>query len=126
MAEVAAARLLARDWSGRQVQGVHGPEDLTYEQVAAIVAEATVGRCAQSGFSTTRCVRGYAVSGNGEKQGEGRLRMSIGRRENFTPEQERSVHTTTPSAWVPGRTSACVRRWTLERPLTGVYARPFL
>ena len=39
--EVAAARLLSASWSGRQVQAVHGPEDLTLSQVAAIISEAT-------------------------------------------------------------------------------------
>ena len=38
--DVAAARLLSPAWSGRHVQAVHGPEDLTYRQVAAILGEA--------------------------------------------------------------------------------------
>jgi uncharacterized protein YbjT (DUF2867 family) len=39
--EIAAARLLSAGWSGRHVQAVHGPEDLTLTQVAEIISEAT-------------------------------------------------------------------------------------
>jgi uncharacterized protein YbjT (DUF2867 family) len=42
VAEVAAVRLLSNCWSGRQVQAVHGPEDLSWERATAIVAEAMV------------------------------------------------------------------------------------
>ena len=38
--DVAAARLLSGAWSGRHVQAVHGPEDLTLTQVADILTEA--------------------------------------------------------------------------------------
>ncbi len=38
--DVAAARLLYGGWSGRHVQAVHGPEDLTLIQVARILTEA--------------------------------------------------------------------------------------
>jgi uncharacterized protein YbjT (DUF2867 family) len=102
IAEVAASRLVARNWSGRQVQGVHGPEDLTYEQVAAIVAQAT-GRPLRAERIPDDAMReGLRGVGLGEKQVEAMLGMSVGLREDFTPEQERSVHTTTPStlgAW---------------------------
>jgi uncharacterized protein YbjT (DUF2867 family) len=39
--EIAAARLLSAGWSGRQVQAVHGPEDLTLSGVAEIISEVT-------------------------------------------------------------------------------------
>lgn len=38
--DIAAARLLSTGWSGRQVQAVHGPEDLTLAQAAEIISEA--------------------------------------------------------------------------------------
>lgn len=38
---IATARLLSEGWSGRQVQAVHGSEDLTLAQVAQIIGEAT-------------------------------------------------------------------------------------
>jgi len=40
IAGVAAARLLDRSWGGHATIGVHGPEDVTYSRVAAILTEA--------------------------------------------------------------------------------------
>ena len=39
--DVAAARLLSTDWSGRHVLAVKGPEDLTFTEAVAIVSEVT-------------------------------------------------------------------------------------
>jgi hypothetical protein len=33
--------VLAEDWTGRQVQAVHGPADLTWTEVAAVLSTAT-------------------------------------------------------------------------------------
>ena len=41
IAAVATGRLLATDWSGRQVQAVHGPADLTWTDAAAALSTAT-------------------------------------------------------------------------------------
>jgi uncharacterized protein YbjT (DUF2867 family) len=41
IADVAARLLLQRDWSGKRIRGLHGPEDLTYNEVAQILSEAT-------------------------------------------------------------------------------------
>jgi NAD(P)H dehydrogenase (quinone) len=41
IAAVAAVRLLADDWTGRQVQAVHGPADLTWTEAAAALSAAT-------------------------------------------------------------------------------------
>ena len=57
IAEVAVSRLLSTDWSGRQVQAVHGPADLTWSQAADIVTAYPAIRFGQSGFRTTRCAR---------------------------------------------------------------------
>jgi uncharacterized protein YbjT (DUF2867 family) len=100
--DVAAARLLATDWSGRQVQAVHGPEDLSYAQVAEIVGRAT-GRPLRAEQISDEAMRaGLRAAGLGEKQVEGVLGMSIGLREGFTPEDPRTAVTTTPTtlaAW---------------------------
>jgi uncharacterized protein YbjT (DUF2867 family) len=98
IAEVAAARLLASDWAGRQVQAVHGPEDLSYERVAAIVAEAT-GRPLRAEQIPDDAMRGALRSvGLGELQVEGILGMSVGMREDYVPENERTFLTTTPTS----------------------------
>ena len=41
IATVATLRLLAGDWTGRQVQAVHGPADLTWIEAAAALSSAT-------------------------------------------------------------------------------------
>lgn len=102
IAEVAAARLLSQEWEGRQVQAVHGPEDLSFEQAAAIVEDA-IGRpvrAEQIGDDAFRA--GLSAAGMNEKQVEALIGMSIGTREDYVAEDERTVLTTTPStlaAW---------------------------
>ena len=39
IAEAAARRIVARDWTGRAVAGLHGPADLSFDQVAATIAK---------------------------------------------------------------------------------------
>jgi uncharacterized protein YbjT (DUF2867 family) len=41
IADVAAKLLLQRDWSGKRIRGLHGPADLTYNEIARILSEAT-------------------------------------------------------------------------------------
>jgi uncharacterized protein YbjT (DUF2867 family) len=100
--DVAAARLLAPDWSGRQVQAVHGPEHLSYAQVASIVSRATGQplRAEQIPDGEMRAALGAA--GLSDDHVEAILGMSTGLREDFVPEDSRSILTTTPTtlaAW---------------------------
>jgi len=53
--EIAAARLLSAGWSGRHVQAVHGPEDLTLSGVAEIISEVTGHRVRAEAISRTLC-----------------------------------------------------------------------
>ena len=39
IAETAARRIVARDWTGRAVAGLHGPADLSFDEVAATIGE---------------------------------------------------------------------------------------
>jgi uncharacterized protein YbjT (DUF2867 family) len=100
--DIAAARLLASGWSGRGVQAVHGPEHLSYAQVAAIVSRAT-GRPLRAEQVPDDAMRaGLRAAGLGEVQVEAILGMSIGLREDFVPEDPRTIITTTPTtlaAW---------------------------
>ena len=100
--EIAAARLLSHGWSGRQVQAVHGPEDLTLSQVAAIISEAT-GRQVRAETIPEETLRSSLRSaGLGDKQVEAIAGMSAVTRENFAAEDKRSIVTTTPTtlaAW---------------------------
>ena len=97
--EVAAARLLAGGWTGRHTQGVHGPEDLSFAEVARIVG-AAIGRplAARQVAEVAAALRGLGLT---DAQVEGVLGMSRGQR-GFVPENPRDVLTTTPTrlgAW---------------------------
>ncbi|GAA2140941.1 NAD(P)H-binding protein [Streptomyces synnematoformans] len=99
--DVVAARLLAEDWKGRVVQGVHGPEDLSFVQVAEILTGAL-----------GRPVRVQAVGDDDVREALGAAGlppgavaaiagMAAGTRD-LVPEQPRDVLTTTPTtlaAW---------------------------
>ena len=100
--DIAAARLLSTDWTGRHVLAVHGPQDLSFEQAAAVVSEAT-GRPLRAEQIPDEAMRAaLQAAGLGEPMIEGILGMSIGLRDGFVPEQERTLLTTTPTtlaAW---------------------------
>ena len=100
--EIAAARLLSRGWSGRQVQAVHGPEDLTLSQVAAIVSEATGRRVRAETIREETLRSSLRSAGLGDKQVQAIAGMSAVTREDFAAEDKRSILTTTPTtlaAW---------------------------
>ncbi|MFD9209591.1 NAD(P)H-binding protein [Streptomyces sioyaensis] len=97
IAEVAATRLLSPTWSGRCVQAVHGPADLTWRQVAEILTAAT-GRQITAERITDDAMRTQLhQAGMTDGLVEAVLGMSTGLRENFVPEQRRTVRTTTPT-----------------------------
>lgn len=100
--DVAAARLLAGNWSGSQVQAVHGPEDLSFARVAQILSRALGRQVRAERISDDRMRAALGAVGLSTGQIEGLVGMSAGLREDFTPEQERDVLTTTPTtlaAW---------------------------
>ncbi|MFK0233037.1 NmrA family NAD(P)-binding protein [Streptomyces vinaceus] len=102
IAEVVTTRLLSPTWSGRCVQAVHGPVDLTWRQVADILTAAT-GRQIKVERITDHAMR-VQLHRAGMTDGlvEAVLGMSTGLREDFVPEQQRTVRTTTPTtlaAW---------------------------
>ncbi len=95
--DIAAARLLAADWSGIEVQAVHGPADLSWAEVAATVA-AAIGRDVRLQVVSDDDLRGaLAGLGMSEAAVEGVVGMTAGLRDDFTPEQPRSLLTTTPT-----------------------------
>lgn len=100
--DVAAARLLSPDWSGRHVQAVHGPEHLTYRQVAAVLSEATGRPVSAEQVPDDDMRSALRAAGLGDRQVEAMVGMSIGTREDFVPADPRTVLTTTPTtlrAW---------------------------
>jgi uncharacterized protein YbjT (DUF2867 family) len=110
VAEVAALRLLSSSWTGRQVQAVHGPEDLSWEQACAAVTEATGTPVRAERISDDAMRDQLGGAGLGPQQVESILGMSTGIRDGFVPEQPRSVASTTPTT---------LRAWAYEvlRPL---------
>jgi uncharacterized protein YbjT (DUF2867 family) len=100
--EIAAARLLSAGWSGRHVQAVHGPEDLTLSRVAEIISEVTGHRVRGETISQATLRSSLRSAGLGDKQIEGMAGMSAVTREDFVAEDKRSILTTTPTtlaAW---------------------------
>ena len=104
--DVAAARLLYDGWSGRYVQAVHGPEDLTLIQVARILTEALGRPIRAETISEVALRASLRARGFGDKQIEGMVGMSAVMRPDFVPEDNRSIVTTTPTtlaAWAHAR-----------------------
>lgn len=103
IAEVAVARLLSPHWSGRVVQAVHGPADLTWQEAAAVVADGCRRPVRVERVPDDRMRRDLAGAGMGPELVEAVLGMSTGLRDGFTPEQPRDATTTTPTTlggWV--------------------------
>jgi uncharacterized protein YbjT (DUF2867 family) len=96
IATVATARLLADDWTGRQVQAVHGPADLTWTEAAAALSTATGVPIKAQQITGDEQRAALRDAGMSEVAVEGIVGMNIGKREGFTPEQPRSLLTTTP------------------------------
>jgi uncharacterized protein YbjT (DUF2867 family) len=102
ISEIAAARLLSAGWSGRHVQAVHGPENLTLSGVAEIISEVTGRRVRAETISQDTLRRSLRAAGLGDKQVEGTAGMSAVMRDDFIAEDKRSILTTTPTtlaAW---------------------------
>jgi uncharacterized protein YbjT (DUF2867 family) len=87
--DIAAARLLA-GWSGSSVEAVHGPADLSFAEVAEILAE-VLGQPISLVPLTEEDLRAAGLS---PAAAAGVIGMSGG---GFVPEQARSFLTTTPS-----------------------------
>jgi uncharacterized protein YbjT (DUF2867 family) len=97
IAEVAVGRLLSRAWSGRVVQAVHGPADLSWADAARIVSAAT-GRAVRAEQISDDALReGLVAAGMSPAQVDAIVGMSTGLRDGFVPEQPRDAATTTPT-----------------------------
>jgi uncharacterized protein YbjT (DUF2867 family) len=97
IAEVAVTRLLSDGWSGRQVQAVHGPADLSWADAAAIVSEATRQPVRAERVDDDEMRKMLAGAGMSDGLVEAVMGMSTGMRDGFVPEQPRDVTTTTPT-----------------------------
>jgi len=89
IATVATLRLLTGDWTGRQVQAVHGPAELTWAEAAAALSTAT-GMPITAQQNTDDEQRALRDADMGEVTVEGIIGMSIGKREGFKPPNSRA------------------------------------
>lgn len=97
IAAVAVGRLLSRGWNGHHVQAVHGPVDLTFMQVAHVLAD-TLGHPVNAQQLRDDDVRAeLGQFGMAEAQIEAIVMMAAGIRDDFVPENPRSYATTTPT-----------------------------
>ncbi|WP_309065369.1 NAD(P)H-binding protein [Microbacterium sp.] len=103
IAEVAAGLILHTGWSGRRVQAVHGPADLSWNEVAAILTDELGRPVAARRIADDEMRAAYLGMGMSPAWADAMLGMSTGLREGFVPEQQRTVASTTPTtlrSWV--------------------------
>jgi uncharacterized protein YbjT (DUF2867 family) len=98
IATVATLRLLAEDWTGHQVQAIHGPAHLTWTEAAAVLSTATGVSIEAQQITDDEERAALRKAGMSEVAVEGIIGMSVGKRDGFIPEQQRSVLTTTSSS----------------------------
>jgi uncharacterized protein YbjT (DUF2867 family) len=103
--DVAAARLLSGGWSGRVVQAVHGPEDLSWQGAAAIITEVTGRELRVEQVPAERIRENLRSTGMGDALVEAVLEMQTGLAGDFVPEQTRTLLSTTPTT---------LRQWAAE------------
>lgn len=99
--DVAAARLLAPEWTGVRSLGVLGPRDLSFTRVAQIVGDAVGRPLAAEQVPESDVADGLRAAGLTEAQINGVLGMSRGQL-GFSPENPRNSISTTPTtlgAW---------------------------
>lgn len=94
--DVVAARLLSDTWQGRVVQAVHGPEDLTFHQVAQILTKALGHPIRLNPVSDDSTRDALRAAGPTPSAVEGMAGMTAGSRD-LVPEQPRDLLTTTPT-----------------------------
>ena len=109
IAEVAVLRLLAGGWSGREVQAVHGPQDLSWRQATAIVAEATGHPLRAEQIPDEQMRDIFRGAGMGDGLVEAVMGMSTGLRDDFVPEQPGPRERRPRPPLLPGPTRCRVR-----------------
>jgi uncharacterized protein YbjT (DUF2867 family) len=100
--DVVAARLLSTAWEGRCTQGVHGPADLSFREVAATLTD-VLGRPVRAVQVTDEeAAAPLRELGLTPAQVDGVVGMLRGQRDGFVPEDPRTTASTTPTtlaAW---------------------------
>lgn len=97
IAEVAAMTLLNPLWHGHRVQAVHGPQDLSCNDVAALLTRLTGRHVRAEQISDDLMRQQYLAAGMPPAMADAVLDMSTGLRDDFYPEQPRTAISTTPT-----------------------------
>lgn len=98
IADVASGLLLRADWSGRRVQAVHGPVDMSWDTAMAVVSDAVRRDIRAEQIDDDQVRAALTSAGMGPAQVEAMVGMAIGLREGFEAEQPRDVTTTTETS----------------------------
>lgn len=98
IAAVATVRLLSSAWTGRHVLGVHGPEDLSFRQVAHQLSVVLNRSVQVRQISDQELRQQLSAVGLPPAQVEAIVMMTVGIRDDYTPETPRSSVTTTPTS----------------------------
>jgi len=97
IAVTATGLLLSSAWRGRRVQAVHGPQDLSFADVARILSE-TTGRAVEAYQMTDdELAAALTAAGLPQPSVEGVVGMARGIRSGFRAEDPRTAVTTTPT-----------------------------
>lgn len=103
IAETAALTLLNTSWHGHRIQAVHGPQDLSWNDVAAILSSQVGHPVRVEQTNDDDMLEQYLHAGMPPAMANAVLGMSTGLRDDFHPEQPRTPLTTTPThlpGWV--------------------------
>ncbi len=100
IAEVAALTLLNPHWHGHRTLAVHGPEDLSWQQVAKILTDQVGHPVRVEQLSDAAMREQYLSAGMPPKMADAVMGMSTGMRDDFHPEQSRTLATTTPTTLI--------------------------
>lgn len=103
IAEVAALTLLNTSWDGHRIKAVHGPTDLTWAQVAEILTDEVGHHVHVERISDDLMRKNYLDAGMPPAMAAAVLGMSTGLRDDFCPQQPRTLSSTTPTqlrGWV--------------------------
>lgn len=103
IAEVAALTLLNTSWHGHRVQAVHGPQDLSWNDVATLLTRLTGLPVRAEQISDDLMRQRYLTAGMPPALADAVLGMSTGLRDDFRAEQPRTATSTTPTrltCWV--------------------------
>ncbi|UBH24020.1 NAD(P)H-binding protein [Micrococcus porci] len=103
IAEVASLTLLNTQWHGHRVQAVHGPQDLSWRQVAETLTAHVGHQVHAEQITDTEMLQRYLAAGMAPMMADAILGMSTGLRDGFRPEQPRTLATTTPTtltSWI--------------------------